>query len=60
MTGVELARRSLGVLSWGRIYTDLANLEKDGFITHDEVEGPRRRYQISRDGRLALAQVDAS
>lgn len=60
LTGVELARRSLGSLSWGRICNDLADLEEDGFVTHDEVEGPRRRYQISRDGRLELAQLDAS
>lgn len=57
---VDIALRSMGRLRGSKIYSHLLNLEKDGFITRHDRNGAESIYQISRNGRLALAQIRAS
>lgn len=60
LRAVDIAHRSLGRLRQGGIYSHLLNLEKDGLITRCDRIGIGAIYQISRNGRLALAQIRAS
>lgn len=69
-TGYDLARRMERPVGWfwtaghSQIYPELARLEAEGLVGHDEVDGagPRqtKRYAITRDGLAALAAWVAS
>ena len=60
LTAVDIALRSMGRLRNRKVYSHLLNLENDGFITRYDRNGVEVMYQISREGRLALAQICAS
>jgi len=60
LTGEEISKRSLGAVPLSRVHAELANLEKDGFIGHDGSVGFKRRWEITRSGRLALADESSS
>ena len=60
LTAVDIALRSMGRLRNRKVYSHLLNLENNGFITRHNHNGVEVMYQISREGRLALAQICAS
>ena len=60
LTAIDIALRSMGRLRNRKVYSPLLNLENNGFITRYNHNGMEVMYQISREGRLALAESCAS